>query len=129
MNKIVNKFFLDGDKFIPELHLRQPGFTYGNCGPFVNHHRRNQKFKETSDSNYSYKNELDKAYFAHDGAYSDSKDLARRTVSDKILKNRAYKIAISPIYEDIKEDQLVWSIIFLTKKTGSRVSVNEALAQ
>ena len=61
--------------------------------------------------------------------YSDSKDLARRTVSDKILKNGAYKIAISPIYEDIKEDQLVWSIIFLTKKTGSRVSVNEALAQ
>ena len=63
-----------------------------------------EKFKETGDLNYIYKNELDKAYFVHDAAYSDSKDLAKRTVLDKILKDRAYEIAINPKYDEIKED-------------------------
>ena len=63
-----------------------------------------EKFKETGDLNCIYKNELDKAYFVHDAAYSDSKDLAKRTVLDKILKDRAYEIAINPKYDEIKED-------------------------
>ena len=60
--------------------------------------QRNQKFKETGDTNYIYKNESDKACFAHDAAYSDSKDLIKRTVADKILKNRAFNIAKDPKY-------------------------------
>ena len=70
-----------------EIHLRQPQFTYSACRPFSKHEQRIQKFKETSDTNSVYKNELDKACFAHDAAYSDSKDLTKRTVADKILKN------------------------------------------
>ena len=84
---------------MPERHLRQPQFTYSACGPFTKHKQRIQKFKETGDTNYIYKNELDKASFAHDAAYSDSKDLTKRTVADKILKNKAFDIAKDPKYD------------------------------
>ena len=93
MNNVINKFLLAGDKFMPEMHLRQPRFTYSACGPFTKHKQRIQKFKETGDTSYIYKNELDKACFAHDAAYSDSKDLTKRTVAVKILKNKAFDIA------------------------------------
>ena len=93
MNKIINNFLWTRDKFMPELHLKQPGFTYSACGPFTKHRERIQKFRETGNLKHLYRNELDKACFAHDAAYSDSKDLAKRTISDKILKDRAYEIA------------------------------------
>ena len=85
MNNVINKFLLLGDKFMPEIHLTQPQFTYSACGPFTRHEERIQKFKETSDTNYiyTYMNELDKACFTHDAAYSDSKDLTKRTIADK----------------------------------------------
>ena len=63
MNEIVNIFLLTGDKFVPEMHLKQPRFTYSACGPFTKIRERIQKFKETGDSRYMYKNELDKACF------------------------------------------------------------------
>ena len=69
MNEIVNKFILAGDKFMPELHLKQPGFTYSACGPFTKNKEKIQKYKETGDTNYIYKNELDKPCFQHDMAY------------------------------------------------------------
>ena len=62
MNEIVNKFLLAGDKCMPEMHLKQPGFTSSACGPFTKSKERIQKFKETGDTSYIYKNELDKAY-------------------------------------------------------------------
>ena len=71
MNEIVNRFLLAGDKFIPEMHLRQPGFTYGACGPFTKNKKRIQKFKEIKDSRYIYQNELDKVSFQHDMTYGD----------------------------------------------------------
>ena len=46
MNEIVNEFLLAGDKFIPEIHLRQPGFTYHACGPFTKNEKRIQKLKK-----------------------------------------------------------------------------------
>ena len=98
MNNTINKLLLAGDKFMPEIHLRQPQFTYSACGPFTKHEQRIQKFRETGDTNYIYKNELDKACFVHDAAYSDSKDLTKRTVADKILKNKAFDIAKDPKY-------------------------------
>ena len=79
---------MTGDKFIPELHLKQPGFTYRACGPFTKDRQRRQKFRETGSLKHLYRNELDKACFAHDAAYSDSKDLVKRFISDKILKIR-----------------------------------------
>ena len=99
MSKIVNKFFLARDKFVPELHLRQPGFTESDCGPFTEHRERIQKFKETSDLKHICKNELDKACFACYAAYSDSKDLAKKTISSTISKDRAYEIAINLKYD------------------------------
>ena len=56
MNKIVNNFLLAGDKFMSEMHLRQPGFTYSACGPFTKKKERIQKFKETRNSRYIYQN-------------------------------------------------------------------------
>ena len=96
MNEIVNKFLLTEDKFVTEIHLKQPGFTYSACGPFNKNKERIQKFKETGDTSYMYKKELDKAYFQHDMAYGDFKDLARRTASDKILRDKAFNIAKNP---------------------------------
>ena len=87
MNEIVNKFLLPGDKFMSEMHLRQPGFTYSAWGQFTKSKERIQKFKETGDSRYIYQNELDKACFQHDMVYGDFKDLTRRTASDKILRD------------------------------------------
>ena len=92
MNKIINTFLLAGDRFMPEFHLKKPGFTYSTCGPFTKHLERIQKFRETGNLKHLYRNELDKACFVHDAAYSESKDVAKRPVSDKILKGRTYKL-------------------------------------
>ena len=99
MNEIVNKFLLAGDEFIPEMHLRQPQFVYNPCGPFTKNKKRIQKFKETGDKSYIHKNELDKACFQHDMAYGDFKDLAKRTIADKVLRNKAFKIASDQKYD------------------------------
>ena len=77
MNEIVNKFLLVGDKFIPEMHLKQPGFTYSACGPFTRNKRRTEKFMQTGNTDFIYRNELDKACFQHNMAYSKWKDLAK----------------------------------------------------
>ena len=72
MNEIVNKFLLTGDKFMPKMHLKQPGFTYGACGPFTKNKKRIEKFMQTGNTNFIYKNDLDKAYFHHDICYGKS---------------------------------------------------------
>ena len=97
MNEIVTKMFSVGDKFMPEMHLKQPGFTYSACGPFT----KNKEFKnlKKQDTSYIYKNELDKACFQHDMAYGDFKDLARRTASDKFLRDKAFNIAKNAKYD------------------------------
>ena len=64
MNEIVNKFLLAGDKFMPEMHLKQPGLTYSACGRFTKNKERIQKFKETWDTNYISKNELKRHIFS-----------------------------------------------------------------
>ena len=130
MNNINNKFLLAGDKFMPEMHLRQPQFTYSACGPFTKHKQRIQKFKETGDTNYIQKNELDEACFAHDAAYSDSKDLTERTVADKILRNRAFNIAKDKKYDVYQRGLASMVYKFFDKKSvGSGVKhVNTKLA-
>ena len=99
MNDIINKFLLAGDKFMPEMHLKQLGFTYSACKPFTKNKERIQKFKQTGDSRYIYKNELDKAWFQHDMAYGDFKDLTKRTAADKVLRNKAFNIAKDTKYD------------------------------
>ena len=97
----VNKFLLAGDRFRPEMHLKQPGFTYSTCGPFTKNKERMQKLKKktTVDTNYIYKNKLGKACFQNDIAYGDFKDLKRRTTSDKVLRDKAFNIAKNHKYE------------------------------
>ena len=65
MNEIVNKFLLVGDKFMPEMHLKQPGFTYSACGPFTRNKEIIEKFMQTGNADFIYRNELDKACFQH----------------------------------------------------------------
>ena len=99
MTEIVNKVLLAGDTFMPEMHLKQLGFTYSAYGPFTKNKVRIQKFKETGDTSYIYKTELDKACFQQNMAYEDFKDLKRRTASDKILRDKAFIIAKSRKYD------------------------------
>ena len=99
------------------MHLRQPQFTYSACGPFTKHKQRIQKFKETGGTNYIYKNKLDKACFTHDAAYSDSKDLTKRIVADKILKNRAFNIAKDPKYDGYQRGLASMVDIFFDRKS------------
>ena len=99
MNNVINKFLLAGDKFMPEMHLRQPQFVYSACGPFTRNKERIKKFKQTGDTRYIYRNELDKACFQHDSAYADNKDLINRTKSDKVSRDKAYNIASNPEYD------------------------------
>ena len=96
MSNVINKFLLAGDKFIPEMHLRQPQFVYSACGLFTRHRERIKNFKQTGDTRYIYRNELDKACFQRDSAYADHKDLINRTKSDKVLRDKAYDIASNP---------------------------------
>ena len=84
MNEIVNKFLLVGDKVMPEMHLKQPGFTYSACDSFTKNKERIKMFMQTGNTNVICKNELDKACFQHDMAYGKTKDLIKRTQSDKI---------------------------------------------
>ena len=96
MNEIVNKFLLEGNKFMPEMHLKEPGFTYSTCGPFTKNKERVEKFMQTGNKDFIYKNKLDQACFQHDTAYGKSKDLEKRTQSDKIWRDKAFKIASDP---------------------------------
>ena len=82
-----------------EMHLRQPQFTYSACGPYTKNKKRLRKFKETGDTKYIYKKELNKACFQRDMAYGDFKDLARRAAADNILRDKAFNIA-----KDLKYD-------------------------
>ena len=78
MNEIVNKFLLAGDKFIPELHLKQPGFTYSACDQLTKNKERIEKFMRPGKTDFIYGNELDKTCFQHDMAYGKSKDLTKK---------------------------------------------------
>ena len=111
---------------MPEMHLKQRGFTYSACGPFTKNKERIQEFKETGDTSYIYKNELDKACFQHDMAYGDFKDLARRTASDKVLRKKAFNIAKNPKHDGYQRGLASMVYKFCEKKSKvSGVTNNE----
>ena len=78
-NEIVHTFLLAGDKFIPEINLKQSAFAYSACGAFTKNKERNEKCLQTGDNDFIYKNEIDKVCFQEDMAYGKSKDLAKRS--------------------------------------------------
>ena len=98
MNEIVNVFLLAGDKLMPEMHLKQLGFTYSACGKFIKNKERTQKFKNTGDWESINQNELYKSCIQHDMAYGDFKTLTRKTAFDKILLDKAFNYAKNPKY-------------------------------
>ena len=129
MNNVINKFLLAGDKFMPEMHLRQPRFVYSACGPFTRHKERIKEFKRTGDTRYIYRNELDKACFQHNSAYADHKDLINRTEADNVLREKAYDIASNPKYDGYQRGLASMVYKFFDKKsTGSGISSSSILA-
>ena len=119
MNNVINKFLLVGDKFMPEMHLRQPQFVYSACGPFTRHKERIKEFKRTGDTRYIYRNEIDKACFQHDSAYADHKDLINRTKADKVLRDKAYNIASNPKYDGYQRGLASMVYKFFDSKVAS----------
>ena len=118
MNEIVNNFLLAGDKFMPAMHLRQPQFVYSAGGSFTKNKERIQKFKEIGDTNYIYKNELDKACFQHDMAYKGFKDLTKRIASVKVLREKAFKIASDQKYDGYQRGLASMVYKFFNKKSS-----------
>ena len=125
MNQIVNKFLLAGVKFMPEMHLRQPGFTYIACIPFTKNKQRIQKFMQTGDTNYIYRNELDKACFQHDMAYGKYKDLEKKTQANKFLTDKAFVIANNPKYDGYQRALASMVYNFFDKKSKGAYIKNE----
>ena len=124
MNNIVDKCLKIGDKFMPEMHLKQPGFTYSACGPFTKNKQRIQRFMETGDTKYIYRNEIDKACFQHDMAYGDFKDLKRRKQSNKV-KDKAFEIASNPKYDGYQRGLASMVYKFFDKKSKGTGIKNE----
>ena len=121
----MNKFLLAGDKFMQEMRLKKPGFTYSACGPFTKNKERIEKFMQIGNTNLIDKNELDKACFRHDIAYGKSKDLVKRTQSDKVLKDKAFKIASDPKYDGYQRGLASMVYKFFDKKSKGSGIINE----
>ena len=126
MNEVINKFLLVGDKFMPEMHLRQPRLTYSACGLFTKNKKRIDEFMQTGNIDFIYKNELDKACIRHDMAHGKAKDLVRRTQSDKILRDKAFKIATDPRYDGYQRGLASMVYKFFDKKSSGGGIISEA---
>ena len=127
MNNISNKFLLAGDKFMPEMHLRQPRFVYSTCGPFTRHKERIKEFKRTGDTLLLYRNELDKACFKHYAAYAKYKDVENRLISDQKLRNSAYDIASNPKYDGYQRGLGSMVYKFFKSKVAPQVKVMQSI--
>ena len=110
---------------MPEMHLKQPGFIYSACGLFTKNKERIEKFIQTGNTNFIYKNELDKACSQHDMAYGKTKDLVNKTQSDKVLRDKAFKIASDPKYDDCQRGLASMVYNFFDKKSSGSGIANE----
>ena len=114
----MNKFLLAGSKFMTEMHLKQPGFTYSVCGPFTKNKERIEKFMQTGNTDFIHKNDLDKACLQHNMAYGKSKDLEKGTPSDKVSRNKAFKIASDLKYDGYQRGLASMVFRFFDKKSA-----------
>ena len=112
---------------MPEMHLKQPRFTYSACGPFTKNKRRIKKFKQTGDSRYIYQNQLDKACFQHDMVYGDFKDSNRRRATDKVLRDKAFNIVKNPKYDGYQRGHTSMVYKFFDKKTSGGTVKNKII--
>ena len=125
MNKIVKKILLAGDKFMAEMHLKQPRFTCSACGPFTKNKERIEKFMATGNTAFISKNELDKACFQHDVAYGKSKDLAKRTQSYKVLRDKAFKTASDTKFDGYQRGLASMLYKLFDKKSSGSSATNK----
>ena len=126
MNEIIKKSLLVGDKFIPEMHLKQSGFTYSACGSFTKNKER--IIQDSRDSRYIYQKELDKVCFQNDMAYGGFKDLNRRIAADKVLLDKAFDIAKNPKYDAYQRGLTSMVYKFFDKKTIGGTVKNENIS-
>ena len=108
------------------MHLKQPGFTYSACGPFTKNKERIEKFMKTGNTDFIYKNKLDKASFQNDMVYGKSKDLMKRTQSQKVLRDKALKIASDPKYDAYQRGLASMIYKFFDKKSKGSGITNES---
>ena len=111
---------------MPEMHLRQSGFPYSACVPFTKNKERIEKFMQTGNTDFIYNNELDKACFQHDMTHGKSKDLVRRTQSDKVLRVKAFKIGSDPKYDGYQRGLASMVYKFFDKKSKGSGITNES---
>ena len=117
-----SKFLLARDKFLSEIDLRHPEFTYSARVPFTKIKERIKNFKETEDSRYICQNELEKACFQHVMPYGEFENLTRR--KDKVLRNKAFNIAKNPKYDRYQYELASMVYKFWNKKTsGSGIKI------
>ena len=113
---------------MPQMHLRQPGFTYSACGLFKKSKERIQRFMQTGNTDFIYKKELDKACFQNDMNYGKSKDLIKRTQSDKVLTDKAFKIANDPKHDGYERGLASIVYEFLIKNLVEAVLLNQIIS-
>ena len=101
---------------MPEMHLKQPGFTHSACGQFTKNKGKIEKFMQTGNT---------KLCFQHDMGYGKWKDLVKRTQSDKVLKNKTFKIASDPKYDGYQRGLASMVYKFFDKKSSGSGTVNE----
>ena len=99
MNKIVNKFLLVGDTFVPEMQLKHPRFTYSASDPFTKNKEGIEKIMQTGNTDYICRNDLDRACFQYDMAYGKYKGLTKGTQPDKVFKGKAFEILSNSKYD------------------------------
>ena len=105
-----------------EMNLKQPRFTCSACGPFTRNKERIEKFMQTGNTDFIYRNELDKACFQRDMAYGKSNDLAKRIQSGKVLRDKTFKIASDLKYHGYQRGlaSMIYKV-FDKKSSGSGV--------
>ena len=110
---------------MPEMHLKKPGFTSSACGPFTKNKERIEKFMQTGNTDFIYRNKLDKAYFQNDMAYGKSKDLVKRAQPDKVLKDKAFEIVNNRNWNGYQTGLASMVHKFFDKKSKGSGIVNE----
>ena len=124
MNETVHKVWLAGDNFMPEMYLKQIGFTYSACDPFTKNKERIQKFMQIGNTDFIYRSKFDRTCFQHDMGYDKSKDLAKISFeSDKVLRDKVFKIASDSKYDGYQRELASMVDKFFDKKSsGSGVA-------
>ena len=127
MKEIINRFLLVGHKLMPEMHLKQPDFIYSACGPLTKNKERIEKFMQTRNTSFIYKTNLIKLVFSMIWLMTKKKkDLAKRTQPDKVLRDKAFKIASDPKYDGYQRGLASMVYKFFDRKSSGGGVVNES---